>query len=41
MFLYSKGKQISMIGTELQKVKPVHNKEQKTINIDWRSNQQT
>jgi len=40
MLLYSKEEQISIISTRLQKVKPVYNKKQDTITINWRSNLQ-
>jgi len=38
MLLHSKEGQISMTGTELQKVEPAHDKKQDAITINWRSN---
>jgi len=38
MFLYSKEGQITTIGTRLQKTEPIHNKEQDTTTLNWRSN---
>jgi len=37
-FLYSKERQITTIGIRLQKTEPIHDKEQDTINLDWKSN---
>ena len=41
MFLYSKERQILMVSSRLQKVKPVHKKRQNVIAINQGSNQQT
>ena len=38
MFLHSKGGQIPMIGTRLQKTQPGYDKGQDTITINWGSN---
>ena len=37
-FLYPKKRQIITIGIRLQKTEPIHDKEQDTINLDWKSN---
>ena len=37
-FLYPKERQITTIGIRLQKTEPIHDKEQDTINLDWKSN---
>ena len=41
MLLYSRKGQIITISTGLLEVKPVYNKEQDTITLNWGSNQQT
>jgi len=40
IFLYSKEEQITMIGTGLQKIEPIYNKEQDTTTLNLRSGQQ-
>ena len=41
MFLYSKERQILMVSSRLQKVKPAHKKRQNVTAINQKSNQQT